>query len=289
MEIAVLRDGGIDMESIRMQHKIPFVNEMMEVTRNMWEMGWDERNGGNISYLLKETEVEKYINIHDVKETIILEFPVKELIGKYFIVTGTGKYFKNVVTNPEENLGVIRITEDGEAIEVLWGYQNGGRPTSELAAHFMSHIERLKKDPDHCVIMHAHATNVLAMTFVHDLDEHVFTKTLWQMCTECLVVFPDGVGIVPWIVPGTNEIGQKTADKMKDCRLVVWPQHGIFGAGTTMDETFGLIETVEKAAQIYMLISSHQGGIKQLITDQQLLELAKFFGVNPVPGILNTK
>jgi rhamnulose-1-phosphate aldolase len=272
-----------------MQHKIPFVAEMMEVTRNLWELGWDERNGGNISYLLNKDEVKKYIDINNVKCQINLEFPVKELIGEYFIVTGTGKYFKNMVANPEDNLGVIRITESGNAIEVLWGYEDGSRPTSELAAHFMSHIERLRKDPNHRVIMHVHATNVLAMTFVHDLDEKIFTKTLWQMCTECLVVFPDGIGIIPWIVPGTNEIGQKTADKMKECRLVIWPQHGIFGAGSTIDETFGLIETVEKAAQIYMLISAHSGGIKQIITEQQLADLAKVFGVNPVAGILNAK
>ena len=277
------------MGLITTQHKIPFVNEMMEVTRNMWELGWDERNGGNLSYLLTENEVEKYIDINDVKRTLSLEFPVKELSGKYFIVTGTGKFFKNVAANPEENLGVIRVTKDGNGIEILWGYDDGSRPTSELAAHFMSHSERLQKDPDHRVIMHAHATNTLAMTFVHDLDEKIFTKTLWQMCTECLVVFPDGIGVIPWIVPGTNEIGQKTANKMKDYRLVIWPQHGIFGAGTTMDETFGLIETVEKAAQIYMLISSHQGGVKQIITEQQLTDLAKFFGVNPVEGILNAK
>ncbi|SFM01794.1 rhamnulose-1-phosphate aldolase [Pelosinus propionicus] len=277
------------MGLITTQHKIPFVNEMMEVTRNMWELGWDERNGGNLSYLLTENEVEKYIDINDVKRTLSLEFPVKELSGKYFIVTGTGKFFKNVAANPEENLGVIRVTKDGNGIDILWGYDDGSRPTSELAAHFMSHSERLQKDPDHRVIMHAHATNTLAMTFVHDLDEKIFTKTLWQMCTECLVVFPDGIGVVPWIVPGTNEIGQRTAKKMKDYRLVIWPQHGIFGAGTTMDETFGLIETVEKAAQIYMLISSHQGGVKQIITEQQLTDLARFFGVNPVEGILNAK
>lgn len=48
-----------------------------------------------------------------------------------------------------------------------------------------------------------------------------FARTLWQMCTECLVVFPDGVGIIPWLVPGTNEIGVATAEKMKESRLVL--------------------------------------------------------------------
>jgi rhamnulose-1-phosphate aldolase len=271
------------------KHEIPFVGEMMEVTRNMWEMGWDERNGGNISYLLEEEVVKTYIDITNVKCTLALEFPVVDLAGKYFIVTGTGKYFKNVVFKPEENLGVIRVAADGKSIGILWGYEDGSRPTSELAAHFMSHIQRLKRDPNHRIIMHAHATNVLAMTFVHDLDEKTFTKTLWQMCTECLVVFSDGIGIIPWIVPGTNEIGQFTADKMKEYRVVIWPQHGIFCAGTTMDETFGLLETIEKAAQIYMLISAHQGGIKQMIRDQELLDLAKRFSVTPVTGILDSE
>ena len=274
------------METIRIQHKNPFVTEMMEATRNMWEMGWDERNGGNLSYLLDEEAVKKYIDVNIVKHTLSLQFPVKELVGKYFIVTGSGKYFKNVVLNPEENLGIIRVTKDGNAIDVLWGFEGGAQPTSELAAHFMSHIERLKKDPYHRIIMHTHATNVIAMTFVHELNEKRFTNTLWQMCTECLVVFPDGVGIIPWIVPGTNEIGRRTADKMKDHRLVVWPHHGIFGAGTTMDETFGLIETVEKAAQVYMLVSSHRDGMKQTITEKELTDLAEAFGVTPAEGIL---
>lgn len=275
------------MNLVTVQHEFPFVEEMMEVTRNMWQMGWDERNGGNISYLLDEELVKQHIDINIVKNKMPLPFPVKELTGKYFIVTGTGKYFKNVALRPEVNLGVIRVNERGDGVDFLWGFEDGSRPTSELAAHFMSHIERLKQDPNHRVIMHTHATNTLAMTFVHELDEKLFTKTLWQMCTECLVVFPDGVGIIPWLVPGNNEIGQQTAGKMQRCRLVVWPQHGIFGAGMTIDETFGLIETVEKAAQVYMLVSSHRDGIKQTITDQELADLAKGFGVVPAAGILS--
>ena len=29
-----------------------YVREMCEITANMYRQGWDERNGGNISYLL---------------------------------------------------------------------------------------------------------------------------------------------------------------------------------------------------------------------------------------------
>ncbi|UOE76691.1 rhamnulose-1-phosphate aldolase [Parageobacillus thermoglucosidasius] len=265
-----------------------FTQEMMKTTANLYRLGWDERNGGNISYLLKEEEVIPFLDINHVKRTMPIHFDASALAGKYFIVTGSGKYFKNVMDKPAENLGVIRVTEDGKAVDVLWGFEDGGGPTSELPTHFMSHIERLKADPNHRVIIHCHATHILGMTFTHSLDEKAFTKTLWQMCTECIVVFPEGVGIIPWMVPGTDAIGKATAAKMKDVRLVVWPHHGVFGAGTTMDEAFGLIETAEKAAQVYTIVCA-QGGVKQAITDQQLLELADDFGVVPRQGILNTK
>jgi rhamnulose-1-phosphate aldolase len=209
----------------------PFVKEMVAATYNMWRLGWDERNGGNISYLLKEEEVTPYFDVNHPVRTAILDFPVPELAHKYFIVTGSGKYFKNVRDNPEDCLGIIRVNGTGHSIDILWGFADGGRPTSELPSHFMSHIARLKADDNHRIIMHNHATNILAMTFTHELDEKSFSKTLWQMCTECIVVFPDGVGILPWMVPGTEEIGRSTAEKMKDHRLVVWPHHGIFGAG----------------------------------------------------------
>ena len=115
------------------------------------------------------------------------------------------------------------------------------------------------------------------MNYVHELDDKKFTHTLWQMCTECVVVFPDGVGVLPWMVCGNNTIGEATAEKMKDFRLVVWGMHGIYGSGKSLDEAFGLIETVEKAAQIYML-TAHLPRINT-ITDDQLRQLTAAFGI----------
>ena len=261
----------------------PFVQEMCKTTANMYRLGWDERNGGNISYLLKEEEVAEYLDLNNVIRTIPLmgvneeDFDASPLEGKIFIVTGTGKYFKNVESDPETNLGIVRIGKGGKNVELLWGYKDGGRPTSEFPAHMMSHIARLSVDPENRVVMHSHPTNTLAMNFVHELDEKKFTHTLWEMCTECIVVFPDCVGVLPWMLCGTSEIGKATAEKMKEFRLVVWAMHGIYGAGKTMDETFGLIETVEKAAQIYML-TAHLPRVNT-IKDEDMLKLLELFKV----------
>ena len=267
----------------------PFVKEMCRTTANMYRLGWDERNGGNISYLLNENEVAEYLDLNKVIRFIPLmgvnaaEFDVTPLTGKIFIVTGTGKYFKNVEDDPETNLGIVRIVKGGA--ELLWGYKDGGRTTSELPAHLMCHMVRLKADPENRVVMHSHPTNTLAMNYVHELDEKKFTHTLWEMCTECIAVFPDGVGILPWMLCGTDSIGVATAKKMEEFRLVIWAMHGIYGAGRTMDETFGLIETVEKAAQIYML-TAHLPRVNT-IKDEDMVKLAELFGLKYRKDFLN--
>ena len=161
----------------------PFVQEMEDTTANMYRLGWDERNGGNISYLLPEEEVAEYLDLHEVIRRIPTGFDAKPLIGKYFIVTGTGKYFKNVKGDPETNLGIIRIAEDGTTAELLWGFADGGRFTSELPAHLMSHISRLSVDPENRVVMHCHPTNLLAMTYVGGLKNK--KNQIKVKCEKC--------------------------------------------------------------------------------------------------------
>ena len=262
----------------------PFMVEMIRTATNMYGHGWDERNGGNISLLLDESEVPQYLDVSKVIRTIPTGFTAPELDGKYFLVTGTGKYFKNVQYAPEVNLGIIRLADGGSSAELIWGFEDGGKFTSELPAHMMSHVSRLKADPNNRVIMHCHPSNLLAMTYVHSLDEREFTRTLWRMCTECIMVFPDGVNVLPWMLCGTNEIGRATAEKMQTARLVVWAQHGIYGAGKDLDETFGLIETAEKAAEIYLKIAHLP--ILNTITDEQLHQIEAGYGVKARDGYL---
>ncbi len=268
-------------------YNAPFMEEMKKTTANMYRLGWDERNGGNISYMLDEKTVSVYLDLNRVIRRIPIGFEAKPLIGKIFIVTGTGEYFKNISDDPESKLGIIRIAEDGCTAELLWGYKDGGRFTSELPAHLMSHMARLQVDPENRVVLHCHPGKLLSMTYVHDLDEKAFTRTLWQMCTECIVVFPDGVNVLPWMLCGTNEIGEATAEKMKTARMVVWAQHGIYGAGKDLDEAFGLVETAEKAAQVYMGIAHLP--LKNTITDQQMWQLARHFRVTPRSGYLGAE
>ncbi len=255
-----------------------FMIEAIRTLTNLYRLGWDERNGGNLSYLLYDEDIDGYLDTDNVIREIPMSFDASAIKGKIFLVTGTGKYFKNVQYDPAENLGIIRISDKGNVAELLWGFSDGGKFTSELPAHLMSHMVRLEIDPAHRVVMHTHPTNTIAMSLVHDISPRAFTRTLWQMQTESIVVFPEGVAVLPWMVCGTNDIGVATAEQLRRQRLCVWTAHGIYGTGRTLDEAFGLIETVEKAAQLYMLSAGL--GIKNGITDDELRALAATFGLD---------
>ena len=62
--------------------------------------------------------------------------------------------------------------------------------------------------------------------------------------------------------------------------------HGVFGSGPTLDETFGLIDTAEKSAEVLVKVYS-MGGMKQTITREELIALGKRFGVTPMQSALD--
>ena len=261
---------------------LEFVQGFVRMCNDGWLQGWHERNGGNLSYRLHEEEVEEARPFmeeprewHEIGETL------PNLAGEYFLVTGSGKYLRNVVLDPHANIGLCEIDGEGKQWRIVWGLANGARPTSEFPTHLMNHSVRKRvTDGANHVIYHCHATNVIALTYVLPLTDRDFTRPLWQSATECPVVFPEGVGVVPWMVPGGIDIARATSKKMETFQAAVWAQHSLFVSGPDFDTAFGLAHTIEKSAEIYVkVLSCGQGHIRQTITDDDLRAIAHDFGV----------
>jgi len=265
--------------------KSTFIEELLEAAKLLSIRGWAERNAGNISCIITHDEAEKFFNINKVTKGYELDINVEELAGRIFLTTATGTYFRKLHLNPARWLGVVKVSEDGNRLELIWGFEEGDLPTSEMRMHLMGHIARLKADPNHRVIIHTHPTNLIVISALNKFDEKNLTATLWRTHSECIVIFPDGIGLLPWMVPGAPEISVATAKKLAEFRLVVWPLHGIIGAGSSIDEAMGLLETVEKTAEIYIK-SRALTDSPLVVSDKQLLEIAEKFNVKPRKGII---
>ena len=87
-----------------------FVQGFIRMANDGWEQGWHERNGGNLSYRVKPEEVEMVKENFNSKEWQPIGTSVPYLAGEYFLVTGSGKYFRNVILKPEDSiLSLIHI------------------------------------------------------------------------------------------------------------------------------------------------------------------------------------
>ena len=221
-----------------------------------WKQGWHERNGGNMSYRMKKEEVELCReDFHEPEQWSPIGTCAANLAGEYFLVTGSGKYFQNILEYPEQTVCILEINETGDYYRVVWGLVDGGVPTSEFASHFMNHSVKKEVTGDLSrVIYHAHPTPVIALTFVLPLTSRAMTRALWKAMTECPIIFPQGIGVLPWMVPGGAEIAEKTSEMMRCYDAVIWAHHGIFCMGNDFDEAFGLLHAVVKAADITMRV-----------------------------------
>lgn len=262
--------------------EIEIVKAYIRMCNDGWEQGWHERNGGNLTYRMTAEDVEACRPFfHAPGEWVGMGVTAGNLRGEHFLTTGSGKFFRNVLSDPEHSIGIVEINEAGDSWRIVWGLEGGATPTSEFPSHMMNHSVRSAATQGACrVIYHAHTPNLIALTYVLPLTARDFTRVLWQSATECPVVFPGGVGVVPWMVPGGAEIAMATSELMKEYDAAVWAHHGLFCSGPDFDTTFGLMHTIEKAAQIYILaLSAGQGRIRQTITDDNLRAIARDFGV----------
>ena len=258
------------------------VQKVIRTCNDGWLQGWHERNGGNLSYRLSEAEVAQCVPFLNEQpgEWKPLAVKVENLAGECFVATGGGKYMRNVILAPQNTLCIIELNETGEAMRLLWGLEGGGTPTSELSSHLMNHSVRKRvTDGKNHVIYHAHPANLIAMTYIMPLTARDFTRALWKSATECPIVFPGGVGVVPWMVPGSAEIARATGELMREYDAAIWAHHGLFVSGSDLDTAFGLMQTIEKGAEIYMKVASSGKPCLQTITDDQLREVARAYNV----------
>ena len=258
------------------------VRGFMQMAQDGVDKGWHEKNGGNLSYRMTTDEAANVKKVCKKPTSGWYEIgeSVPKLAGEFFVVTGTTRYLRNVPRDPANAFGIVELDKTGTQYRIWWGLENGGRPTSEFPSHLKNHeVKLLATGGKHRVIYHAHPAHLIALTFVLPLTDKAFTRALWEIMTECPVIFPAGVGVVPWMVPGKGPIAAATSKLMEKYDIVVWAHHGLFCSGTTFDEVFGLMDTVEKASEILIYVLSTGLKRRQTITADGIRQIKKAFNL----------
>jgi rhamnulose-1-phosphate aldolase len=251
--------------------------QMAEVGGYLWTKGWAERNAGNLSVDVTDlvSSEEPDPSRHPKLPAII---PEPRLAGRSFLITATGSRFREIADRAGRCLLLLRIDEALDGYRVLWGGDGRERPTSEFPAHLEVHGFLQKSASPYRAVVHTHPTHLIALTHLETFDrEERLSQLLWAMHPEVKPVLADGVGFARYHCPGSQELAGATARVLSDHRLCVWEKHGCVALGRDVLEAFDLIDTANKAAEIYLLCRG-AGYEPQGLSPEQLDELTRRFG-----------
>lgn len=261
--------------------------DFLRMANDGWAAGWHEANGGNLSYRLKtcERNLVKSRQKHGNWERFEDTYKVPELAGDFFMISATGSHFRSFSSSPKKCLGIIEINSSGTAYRHIWGFKGNGRPTCELPTHLMIHA--LKKEQTggkSRVVYHAHPANLIALCATCKYSGKQLTRKLWGSMSEAAIVFPEGIGMLSWMVPGSIELGIASCKEMTTHNAVVWSNHGLIVCGETFDQAFGLAHTIDKAAGIAIKTQKLSGNGSDpgasMITPDDLKRLSDAFSLN---------
>jgi rhamnulose-1-phosphate aldolase len=258
------------------------LRDAQEVCGYLWDRGWAESHAGNLTADVTDTLVGLGSTLDPVGgKRLSRSYPT--LAGRYFLVTGTGRRFRDFARDAEHNSMVLRLDEQGAGYAELWGGLDGltFRPTSEFSSHLALQEHLLAAGGRDRVVLHSHPTELIALTHMPECrHERNLNRLLWSVLSEVKMSLPKGVGLVPYRVPGSEELAVATEEAIRRGHVVaLWQYHGCLAVGSSPSEAFDRIDVANKAARVALLCRS-AGHRPEGLGPAQLAELDRIFNTD---------
>ena len=251
------------------------VDKIAEVAGYLWQNGWAERNGGNITVNITDLVDDDVRSMEPISDAIGIGETLPHLKGCYFFCKGTQKRMRDLARHPMDNGSVIRILDDCASYVII--ADNAVMPTSELPSHLLVHDSLVERGSAYRATLHTHPIELVAMSHNRAfLKKDVLTTLLWSMIPETKAFCPLGLGIVPYEVPGSNELAQATLKELDDYDVVLWEKHGVFAKGLDIMDAFDQVDVLSKSAKMY-IDSKAMGFEPEGMSTEQMADLTRIF------------
>ena len=253
------------------------VYKVAEVAGYLWQKGWAERNGGNITVNITEYVDDAIRAMPAISEVKQIGVVLPHLKGCYFYCKGTQKRMRDLARNPMENGSVIRILDDCFSYEII--ADQVVMPTSELPSHLSVHNYLLGKGMPYKASLHTHPIELVAMSHSKKfLEKDVASNLLWSMIPETKAFCPRGLGIIPYKLPSSVELADATISQLDEYDVVMWEKHGVFAVDTDIMAAFDQVDVLNKSALIY-IAARNMGFEPEGMSQQQMQEMTEAFNL----------
>lgn len=240
------------MKAVNQNNFLPEIRNILwdsgRTARFCSDRGWAERNAGNLSINITG-DVTRKPRFESPEIRLPRRYP--ELAGALILVSRTGSRMRDIAVRPESDMGVLQISRDGRSYRAS---DTGFAPTTELPTHLAIHAHLAGSRSPARAVLHTHPDECIALTHITGCRNAAkLNRILLSMIPETVIVNPGGVGCLPFAMPGSEAMAAGTVRLLKKTPVVLWEKHGVLAVAENIIEAFDLIDTVNKAAKLYLL------------------------------------
>jgi rhamnulose-1-phosphate aldolase len=215
-------------------------------------------------------------------EPLELPEPVPALGGWIMLVTGSGRRLRDVQKDPAANLAAIQIAADGRSATIYTSPRKlFARPTSEFNSHLAVHNDQVKlSGTNFHALIHAQPPHLTYLSHLPAYrDEAYLTRQLLRWEPETIVNLPEGIGVLPYRLPGSQALMEANLMGLRAHRIVLWSKHGVMArSDVSVTRAADRIEYAETAAR-YEYMDLVNGSKAEGLTLDELREVVKAFNV----------
>lgn len=262
----------------------PELNDLLtmmgEAGKHLADIEASEGAAGNISVCLRwQVELRNYFPIIDEIE---LPQPVPELAGATFLVSGSGRRLREIIDEPTASVAGIVVNEGGKTGKRYTSpHRRFERATSEFNSHLAVHYDQIcKSNTNFHAVIHAQP---LHLTYLSHIPRYQNTQYLnthllrWQ--PETIINLPEGIGFIPFKLPGSPELMAANVEALRQHRVVIWAKHGVMARSDhSVKSAADRVEYAETAAK-YEYLNLSDGEMGEGLSQEEIRSICSAFNV----------
>lgn len=253
---------------------------MGEAGSHLSEIEASEGAAGNISVCMR-WPIEPRTRFPVVTE-IELPQPVPELAGATFLVSGSGRRLREIIDEPTTSIACIVVNEDGRTGRYYTSYQRRfERVTSEFNSHLAVHYDQtLSSDTNFHAVIHAQPMRLTYLSHIPRYqNEQFLNQHLLRWQPETIVNLPEGIGFIPFRIPGSPELMVGNVESLRKHRVVIWAKHGVMArSDVSVKRAADRVEYAETAAK-YEYLNLCAGEIGEGLSTDEIRQICKMLDV----------
>ena len=251
-----------------------------EAGKHLADIEASEGAAGNISVCMR-WPIEPRNYFPEITE-MELPQPVPELAGATFLVSGSGRRLREIIDTPPASIACIVVNADGRTGKLYTSpHRRFARVTSEFNSHLAVHYDQIcASNTNFHAVIHAQPIHLTYLSHIPRYQDEQYLNThllRWQ--PETIIHLPEGIGFIPFRLPGSSELMAANVETLREHRIVIWAKHGVMArAEVSVKRAADRVEYAETAAK-YEYLNLCAGEIGEGLSVDEIRSICSAFSV----------